>query len=136
MWEKEKMLVVSNFSFFHSVFKILILQACKTQGLFGKGLTSRLSYPLLAMFSQYFFFRVVYCQGIVVSMIEKEIKYIIAFYAPAWKDRGAYCFTVVRLHKHGGESHDTTTTKLLTSKQIIQGKKFVCSSITFLSGVV
>ena len=26
--------------------------------------------------------------------------------------------------------------KLLTSKQIIQGKKFVCSSITFLSGVV
>ena len=26
--------------------------------------------------------------------------------------------------------------KLLTSKQIIQGKKFVCSSVTFLSGVV
>ena len=38
MWEKEKLLVRSNFSFSHSVFKRLVLQACKNQGLLGKGL--------------------------------------------------------------------------------------------------
>ena len=37
-WEKEKLLVTSNFSFSHSVFKRLDLQAHKNQGLFGKGL--------------------------------------------------------------------------------------------------
>ena len=39
MWEKEKLLITSNFSFSHSVFKRLILQTRKNQGLFGKGLT-------------------------------------------------------------------------------------------------
>ena len=34
--EQEKLLVTSNFSFSHSVFKIL--QTCENQGLFGKGL--------------------------------------------------------------------------------------------------
>ena len=38
LWEKEKLLVTSNFSFSHSVFKILLLQTHKKQGLFGKGL--------------------------------------------------------------------------------------------------
>ena len=38
LWEKEKLLVTSNFSFFHSVFKRLVLQTGKNQGLFGKGL--------------------------------------------------------------------------------------------------
>ena len=38
MWEKEKLLVTSNFSFSHSVFKRLVLQTRKNQGLFGKGL--------------------------------------------------------------------------------------------------
>ena len=38
LWKKEKLLVLSNFSFFHSVFKGLVLQTCKNQGLFGKGL--------------------------------------------------------------------------------------------------
>ena len=38
LWEKEKLLVTSNFSFSHSVFKRLILQTHKNQGLFGKGL--------------------------------------------------------------------------------------------------
>ena len=33
------MLVTSNFSFFHCVFKRLILMSLKNQGLFGKGLT-------------------------------------------------------------------------------------------------
>ena len=35
---KEKLLVMSNFSFSHSVFKGLALQTRKNQGLFGKGL--------------------------------------------------------------------------------------------------
>ena len=39
LWEKEKLLVTSNFSFTHSVFKRLVLQTCKNQGLFEKGLT-------------------------------------------------------------------------------------------------
>ena len=38
LWEKEKLLVTSNFAFSHSVFKRLALQTCKNQGLFGKGL--------------------------------------------------------------------------------------------------
>ena len=36
--EKEKLLVTSNFPFSHSVFKRLVLQTVKNQGLFGKGL--------------------------------------------------------------------------------------------------
>ena len=38
LWEKEKLLITSNFSFSHSVFKRLVLQTLKSQGLFGKGL--------------------------------------------------------------------------------------------------
>ena len=38
-WEKEKLLVTSNFSFSHSVFKRLVQQTHKNQGLFGKGLS-------------------------------------------------------------------------------------------------
>ena len=38
LWEKEKLLVTSNFSFSHGVFKRLVLQTHKNQGLFGKGL--------------------------------------------------------------------------------------------------
>ena len=37
--EKKKMLVTSNFSFSHSVFKRLVLQTRKNKGLFGKGLS-------------------------------------------------------------------------------------------------
>ena len=37
--EKEKLLVTGNFSFTLSVFKRLVLQTRKNQGLFGKGLT-------------------------------------------------------------------------------------------------
>ena len=36
--KKEKLLIMSNFSFSHSVFKRLVLQTHKNQGLFGKGL--------------------------------------------------------------------------------------------------
>ena len=35
--EKEKLLVTSNFSFSHSVFRRFVLQTGKNQGLFGKG---------------------------------------------------------------------------------------------------
>ena len=38
LWEKEKLLVLSNFSFSQSVFKRLVQQTSKNQGLFGKGL--------------------------------------------------------------------------------------------------
>ena len=40
MWEKEKLLVTSNFSFPHIVFKGHVLQTRKNRGLFGKGLTT------------------------------------------------------------------------------------------------
>ena len=40
LWEKEKLLITSNFSFSHSVFKRLVLQKCKNQGLFGKGFSN------------------------------------------------------------------------------------------------
>ena len=36
-WEKEKLLIMSNFSFSRSVFKRYVLQTRKNQGLFGKG---------------------------------------------------------------------------------------------------
>ena len=38
LWEKEKLLVTSNFSFSHSVFKRHVLQTCENKGLFAKGL--------------------------------------------------------------------------------------------------
>ena len=37
LWAKEKLIVTSNLSI-HYVFKRLVLQTCKNQGLFGKGL--------------------------------------------------------------------------------------------------
>ena len=39
LWEKEKLFIMSNFSFAHNVFKRLVLQTqYKSKGLFGKGL--------------------------------------------------------------------------------------------------
>ena len=43
------MLITSNFSFSHSVFKRLVLQTCKKKGLFGKGLTL---YQAIARFNE------------------------------------------------------------------------------------
>ena len=37
-WEKEKLLIISNFSFSHRVFKRLVLQTGKNQSLFREGL--------------------------------------------------------------------------------------------------
>ena len=42
LWEQEKLLVTSNFSFSHSVFERFALQTRKNQGLFGKGLKANL----------------------------------------------------------------------------------------------
>ena len=39
LWEKEKLVVTSNCSFSHGVFKRLELQTCKNQGFLGKRLT-------------------------------------------------------------------------------------------------
>ena len=41
LWVKEKLMVTSNFSFSHNVFKRLVLQTCKNQGFLGKGLTGK-----------------------------------------------------------------------------------------------
>ena len=49
-WEKEKLLITSKFSFSHGVFKILLLQTRKNQGLFGKGL-NRICYGRLQTLS-------------------------------------------------------------------------------------
>ena len=38
LWERDKLLVTSNLSFSHSIFKRLVLQSCKNKGLFGKAL--------------------------------------------------------------------------------------------------
>ena len=53
MWEKEKLLATSNFSFSHSVLKRFVLQTSKTQGLFRKLLIYRstLLCPILIFFS-------------------------------------------------------------------------------------
>ena len=37
LWEKEKLLVTSNFSFSHGVFEILVLRHVKTRACLGKG---------------------------------------------------------------------------------------------------
>ena len=39
MWEKEKLLIMRNFSFSHSVFKRPVQQIPKNKGLFGKELS-------------------------------------------------------------------------------------------------
>ena len=44
LWKKEKLLVTSNFSFSNSVFKRLLQQTRKKQGLFGKGLQKHIVY--------------------------------------------------------------------------------------------
>ena len=44
-WEKEKLLITSNFSFFHSVFKRLVLQTGENKGLFGRGSIMHLHEP-------------------------------------------------------------------------------------------
>ena len=46
LWEKEKLLVTSNFSFSHSVFRRLIPQTHENQGLLGKGVMTELGWSL------------------------------------------------------------------------------------------
>ena len=66
LWEKEKLLVTSNISFSHSVFKRLALQARKNQGLFGKVLKKVLQrqfYKAPEFRRHYTGFRIVYKQA-------------------------------------------------------------------------
>ena len=44
LWEKEKLLVMSNFSFSHSVFKRLVSQRRQKVSLCGNGLTHNASF--------------------------------------------------------------------------------------------
>ena len=53
LWEKEKLFITSNFSFFHSVFERLVLQTHKNQGLFGKGLISTKKIKTVKMFEKF-----------------------------------------------------------------------------------
>ena len=46
VWDKEKLLITSNFPLSHSVFKSLVLQTRKKQGLFGKGLKDGFYLPV------------------------------------------------------------------------------------------
>ena len=48
--EKEILLVTSDFSFSHIVFKRLVMQTCKNQGLLGKGLMSTLTFSQMKHF--------------------------------------------------------------------------------------
>ena len=47
---KEKLLIMSNFSFSLSVLKRLVLQTCKNQGLFGKGLNKEFQYLIVTLY--------------------------------------------------------------------------------------
>ena len=49
LWEKEKLLDTSNFSFSHSVFKRLVRQTRKNKGLFGKGVNPFPNKPLFLL---------------------------------------------------------------------------------------
>ena len=65
----EKLLVTSNFSFSRRVFKRLVLQTCKNQGLFGKGVCNGRSLLLyLSRFSIKSTYnnleRIIYCQAV------------------------------------------------------------------------
>ena len=46
LWEKEKLLLTSNFSFSHRVFERHVLQTRKNKGLFGKGFEFLTGYAL------------------------------------------------------------------------------------------
>ena len=50
MWEKEKLLNMSNLSFSHRVFRRLVQQTHKNQGLFGKGVTFHHKIPRILPF--------------------------------------------------------------------------------------
>ena len=52
LWEKEKLLLTSNFSFSHSVFKGLLLQTSENKGLLRKGLNISILHRLSNKFLQ------------------------------------------------------------------------------------
>ena len=52
--EKEKLLVTSNLSFSHSVFKTLVLQTHENQGLFEKGIETFALHKTFTSYTQFF----------------------------------------------------------------------------------
>ena len=84
MWEKERLLVTSNFSFSCSFFKRLLLQTRKNQVLFGKGLKSQdllwekekilVRYTILSSFSEKNFTICTYLQ--IKSIITQTTKFM------------------------------------------------------------
>ena len=66
LWEKEKLLVTSNFSFSHSVFRRLTLQIRKNQVLFGKGLKVIWGKEKMAIISCLFFSLLDFTQGLMI----------------------------------------------------------------------
>ena len=48
------MLVMSNFSFSHSVIERLMIQTCKNQGLFGKGLSTKHMHVCIIIYHECF----------------------------------------------------------------------------------
>ena len=70
--EKEKQLIMSNFSFSRNVFKRLVMQTHKNQGLLGKGLTCQLSKLRLKTNQDHFY----------------DVKDICANYAPIIENLG------------------------------------------------
>ena len=67
LWEKVKLLVMSNLSVSHSVFKWIVLQTRENQGLFGKGLkkiTSIMGNGEDAVYQYFFIFPEYFCKNL------------------------------------------------------------------------
>ena len=60
LWEGEKLLVTSNISFFHSVFKGPVMEIRKNQGLFGKRLRKMLIKMRKSCISEYVSFQLMF----------------------------------------------------------------------------
>ena len=69
MWKKEKLLVMSNLSFSHSVFKRLVLQTCVNKGLSGKRVNVQ---NLISLLFQEI-------EGYVKSQLQSAITYFFIF---------------------------------------------------------
>ena len=67
------MLVTSNFSFSHSVFKRHVLQTRKNQGLFGKGLSKQHNFTLIQIKSSSYNLKVDQMTKFVLDWLENSI---------------------------------------------------------------
>ena len=74
---KEKLIIMSSFSFSHSVFKTLVLQTHKNQGLFGKGLKGYYKTTMLVKM-QKFVLKINYVWQVIVGNTSQPIKKILS----------------------------------------------------------